>query len=73
MEAVYGEKGIKTGKNFKYAQKLLIEGGAEIIIAGCTGIGLILSKKLLDVEILDLLEIVANALIQADLSSKKLK
>jgi len=73
MEAVYGEKGIKTGKNFDYAQKLLIESsellienGAEIIIAGCTEIGLVLSKKILDVEILDLLEIAANTLIQDD-------
>lgn len=70
MEAIYGEDGIKSGGNPEFAKKLLIEAGekiiqrgAEVIIAGCTEIGLVLSEDSFDVETLDLLEIASSALI----------
>lgn len=73
MEAIYGQKGIKSGSDPKFARELLIESGelliergAEIIIAGCTEIGLVLSNDFLDVEILDLLEIASKTLIRDD-------
>ena len=70
MEAIYGEDGIKSGGKPGFAKKLLeeagekiIERGAEVIIAGCTEIGLVLSKDSFNVETLDLLEIASSALI----------
>ncbi len=50
MEAIYGEKGLKAGfHDYPYlllesaAQKLL-EKGAQVVIAGCTEIGIVLNK-----------------------------
>jgi aspartate racemase len=70
MEAIYGEKGIKSGGKPEYARRLLVEAGnkviergAEVIIAGCTEIGLVLDKGSFDVETLDLLEIASTILI----------
>jgi len=70
MKAIYGEKGIKSGGEPEYARKLLVEAGekvisrgAEVIIAGCTEIGLVLDKDSFDVETLDLLEIASTILI----------
>ena len=73
MEAIYGEKGIKSGGNPEIATGLLmtageglIKRGAEVIVAGCTEIGLVLSKDTFNVETLDLLEIASTALINDD-------
>lgn len=70
MEAIYGEEGIKSGGNPEFAKKLLVEAGekiiergAEVIIAGCTEIGLVLSADSFNVETLDLLEIASSALV----------
>jgi len=70
MEAIYGEEGIKSGGKPEFAKKLLVEAGekviergAEVVIAGCTEIGLVLSEDSFEVETLDLLEIASSALI----------
>jgi len=73
MEAIYGENGIKSGGNPEFAKRLLVEAGesiidrgAEVVVEGCTEIGLVLSKDSFDVETLDLLEIASIALIHDD-------
>eukprot|EP00658_Telonema_sp_P-2_P070658 TRINITY_DN60094_c0_g2_i2.p1 TRINITY_DN60094_c0_g2~~TRINITY_DN60094_c0_g2_i2.p1 ORF type:complete len:404 (+),score=59.05 TRINITY_DN60094_c0_g2_i2:146-1357(+) len=61
MEAIYGVKGIKAGyvsmstpqgrQNFQllYAQaRLLVDGGAEFVVAGCTEIPLVLTQEAVD-------------------------
>ena len=68
MEAVYGEHGIKSGRGddrnsekLLEASKMLIEKGAEVIVAGCTEIPLILSGKVFDVSVIDTLDVLALA------------
>ena len=68
MEAIYGERGIKSGSSDDHngaklleASKMLIEDGAEVIVAGCTEIPLILSGKVFDVSVIDTLDVLAIA------------
>ena len=67
MEAIYGEKGIKTG-GVCYPKNLLIQAatelinkGAEGIIAGCTEVSVILKNEDLPVHYLDPIIILAEA------------
>ncbi len=69
MEAIYGEKGIKVG-GLSYPKKLLIQSaeklinqGAEVIIAGCTEVSVILKDDDLPVYYLDPIVILAKSTI----------
>ncbi|MBZ4663445.1 MAG: aspartate racemase [Caloramator sp.] len=71
MEAIYGEKGIKRGvKNeiplnlLKSAAEHLISQGAELIILGCTEIGLVLKQEHVEVPVIDPMDVLADALIK---------
>ena len=67
MQAIYGERGIKAKYKrapqvaLKNAAEGLIRRGAEIIIAGCTEIPLVLKQHQLDFVILDPSKILAEA------------
>ncbi len=70
MEAIYGEQGIKnigaTKRNLNLliaAGNELIENGAEIIIAGCTEIGVVLNEDHFNTPLLDPLDVLAKTLI----------
>ncbi len=72
MEAIYGNEGIKnigaTKRNLNLliaAGNELIERGAEIIIAGCTEIGVVLNQDHFNTPLLDPMDILAKALISA--------
>jgi len=66
MEAVYGKKGIKAG--FKRAPKqliikaakLLIERGADVIIAGCTEIPIVLLGSDIEAVLVNSMEVLAK-------------
>ena len=71
MEAIYGKRGIKTigpSENSKRlvlkASKELMRRGAQVIIAGCTEIPLVLKEGDLPIRILDPLSILAKAAIK---------
>lgn len=70
MEAIYGKDGIKSGnlegkpiECLVVACENLINQGAEVIIFGCTEIGLALKQKYVPVLVLDPLDIVIDVLI----------
>jgi len=71
MEAIYGEKGIKAGHITGEPIELLVtavhqlmEAGAEVIIMGCTEIGLVLKQEVVKGTLIDPLAIAAYALIK---------
>ncbi len=71
MEAVYGINGIKRGNTGEHPRRLLqwageelIQKGAQILVAGCTEIPLALSAKNIATPLLDVIEILARALIE---------
>ncbi|SHJ78537.1 aspartate racemase [Anaerobranca californiensis DSM 14826] len=75
MEAIYGEKGIKRGvKNeiplnlLKDAAKYLISQGVELLIFGCTEIGLVLKQEHVEVPVIDPMDILADELIKQALT-----
>lgn len=70
MEAIYGNEGIKnigaTNKNLNLliaAGNELIELGAEILISGCTEIGVILNQDHFNIPLLDPMDILAKKMI----------
>lgn len=71
MEAIYGDEGIKRkGINKKSLNLLiaagneLIENGAEIIIAGCTEIGVILNEDYFNCPFMDPMDVLAEYMIK---------
>lgn len=70
MEAIYGNDGIKCGHKSKPrnllldAAKRLLEEGAEVIIAGCTEVSLVLSQKDSPFVVIDPLEIIARVAVR---------
>ena len=71
MGAIFGERGIKAGytgsenqTKMRQAANDLIEQGAEILVAGCTEIPLVLTSEHVDVPVLDTLLILAKTLVQ---------
>jgi aspartate racemase len=66
MRAIYGSEGIKCGHKtrprnlLKDAAERLVERGAELIIAGCTEVSLVLSQKNSPFNVIDPLEIMAR-------------
>lgn len=71
MKGIYGNDGIKAGKNYGIAKarilsaaESLIACGAQAIIAGCTEIPLVLSNKDISVPLINPMEILARRAIQ---------
>jgi aspartate racemase len=70
MDAIYGQKGIKAGFHRKPKQQLeiagekLIKKGAELIIAGCTEISIVLKQKSVNYCVVDPLVILAETAIE---------
>ncbi len=70
MEAVYGKKGIKAGYKrvpkqlIIKAAKLLIERGADIIIAGCTEIPIVLRGSDIEAELVNSMDVLAKEAIK---------
>ncbi|MGM0378963.1 MAG: aspartate/glutamate racemase family protein [Bacillota bacterium] len=73
MEAIYGKKGIKKTKDKKYAlnllnkaAKVLMKQEVDIIIAGCTEIGLVLSNNKLNVNIVDPMDVLIKKVFELE-------
>lgn len=74
MEAIYGEgTGIKSGVTEGRPVELLIEAGehligkgAEVVILGCTEIGLVLRKDSLSKPSVDPMDVMAEAMVKED-------
>lgn len=73
MEAIYGDEGIKKiGVNKKSLNLLiaagneLIDKGAEIIIAGCTEIGVILNEDHFNCPFMDPMDVLAEYMIKSE-------
>ncbi len=71
MEAIYGKEGIKAGNRgeapralLKRAAESLAAAGAELVVAGCTEVPLVLSQADLGVPLLDPMRILAAALVR---------
>ncbi|HEY0097717.1 MAG TPA: amino acid racemase [Pyrinomonadaceae bacterium] len=69
MRAIYGSEGIKCGHKsaprnlLKSAAENLSQRGAEVIIAGCTEVSLVLSRENSSFNVIDPLEIIARVAI----------
>jgi aspartate racemase len=67
MKAIYGSEGIKGGRKtvprqlLQEAAERLAERGAEVIIAGCTEVSLVLSQENSSLEVIDPLAVIARA------------
>ncbi|ELK48225.1 amino acid racemase [Halobacillus sp. ACCC02827] len=77
MDAIYGENGIKSGNTdhdpldkLKEASMELLNNGAELIISGCTEIGLVLKPYHLSVPLIDPMEVVANVVVKESVYQK---
>ncbi|TGB02859.1 aspartate/glutamate racemase family protein [Halobacillus salinus] len=77
MQAIYGPNGIKSGNTdgeslhlLQEASKELIENGAEVIISGCTEIGLVLKPYHVTVPVIDPMEVVANVVVKETVYQK---
>jgi len=74
MQAIYGERGIKAKYKrapqaaLKEAAEGLLQRGAEIIIAGCTEISLVLKQHQLNFVVLDPSKILAEAAVRKALA-----
>ncbi len=73
MEAIYGDEGIKSGnlegvplELLKEAGQELMESGAELLILGCTEIGLALKRNHLPIPLIDPMEVMANVLVKSE-------
>ncbi|MBA2174981.1 amino acid racemase [Halobacillus locisalis] len=77
MKAIYGEEGIKSGNTdgeplhlLQEAAQELIENGAEVIISGCTEIGLVLKPYHVKTPLIDPMEVVAHAVVKETVYQK---
>lgn len=73
MEAIYGKRGIKKTNDKKYAldllnkaAKVLLKKDVDIIIAGCTEIGLVLSKNNLKVNVVDPMDVLIKKVFELE-------
>ncbi len=71
MKAIYGDNGIKAGNTgdepmelLRSASNELIESGAELIIAGCTEIGLALKPHHISKPLIDPMDVVAEVVVK---------
>ncbi|MCK8060020.1 MULTISPECIES: aspartate/glutamate racemase family protein [unclassified Fusibacter] len=70
MQAIYGEEGIKRGNHgmkplglLRIAANKMIACGAELIIAGCTEVPIVLKQEHIDVPLIDPMDVVISELI----------
>ncbi|UMZ75142.1 aspartate/glutamate racemase family protein [Natranaerofaba carboxydovora] len=70
MEAIYGENGLKSGQTegepvelLIEASNELIESGANIIICGCSEIGMVLKEDMIEKPLIDPMDTLVNATI----------
>ncbi|WP_226581923.1 aspartate/glutamate racemase family protein [Halobacillus litoralis] len=77
MKAIYGDNGIKSGNTdgeplalLKEASQELLDNGAELIISGCTEIGLVLKPYHLPIPLIDPMEVVANVVVKESIYQK---
>lgn len=80
MEAIYGNEGVKKIGISKRSLNLLIaagieliERGAEIIIPGCTEIGVILNQDHFNIPLIDPMDILAKAMIKWNFRASSLR
>jgi aspartate racemase len=70
MRAIYGPEGVKSGGKagpralLKDAARSLAAAGADVIIAGCTEVPLVLSRSDVSVPVVDPLEVVAGVAVR---------
>ena len=71
MKAIYGDKGIKWGNTgveplhlIKEAAHEMMEKGAEVLILGCTEIGLVLKPNHISIPLIDPMEVMAQAVVR---------
>ena len=71
MEAIYGDNGIKSGNTgdgpmelLRQASNDLIDRGAELIIAGCTEVGLALKAHHISKPLIDPMDVVAEVVVR---------
>ena len=70
MRAIYGPRGIKGGGKerpralLRDAARGLADAGAEVVIAGCTEIPLVLTREDVSVPVVDPLEVVARVAVR---------
>lgn len=71
MKAIYGEKGIKRGNTRGEPLQLLVEAagelmekGADVLIMGCTEIGLVLRPRHIPKPLIDPMEVMARAVVR---------
>lgn len=74
MKAIYGKDGIKSGNTEGNCLNLLIEAGnglidsgAQIIVAGCTEVGLVLKPSHFDKPLVDPIDVMAKAVVREDI------
>ena len=78
MEAIYGDKGVKAGyheepaKLLQQAASLLVQRGAQFVIAGCTEVPLALTDKMVTVPLINSMEILAQEAVSFALTGNKL-
>jgi len=72
-EAIYGTEGIKKSKNKAYPKELLIKASqallareADLIIAGCTEIGIVLKEEDLPDRLIDPVSILVNEFVKIE-------
>ncbi|MCA0971294.1 amino acid racemase [Halobacillus litoralis] len=77
MEAIYGKRGIKSGNTdgeplrlLQEASEELVRNGAEVIISGCTEIGLVLKPYHVKTPLIDPMEVVAHAVVKETVYQK---
>jgi aspartate racemase len=74
MGAIYGPEGIKSGRKevpralLKGAAEALVAAGADVIIAGCTEVPLVLTREDVSVPVVDPLEVVAGVAVRLALA-----
>jgi aspartate racemase len=70
MLAIYGKRGVKSGQRdepralLMEAARELVTEGAELIIAGCTEVSLVLEQKHLPFPIIDPMDVIARVAVE---------
>jgi aspartate racemase len=73
MNGIYGPSGVKAGRKtipknlFLDAASSLLQRGADIIIAGCTEISVVLNRRNVPFALIDPLEVIARAAVELSL------
>jgi aspartate racemase len=76
MSAIYGDEGIKCGHKtgpralLEDAARGLVDGGAEVVIAGCTEISLVLSQGSVSVPVIDPIEVISGVAVRLARAAK---